>query len=129
MVDAYADCIRVALTADGLLALTAPYYGSLDLIRSLLDLLTTFPPLPQDLAPGAPQIQGIRLHQSDRSAEGSKQKGKAGKKDENEKRPAPEEIQAAMSLLAVQPLIPGKGSPDGPDAWEDTLAVEVGNLG
>lgn len=40
-------------------------------------------------------------------------------------RPKPEELQAAMSLLAVQPLIPGKMG-EGPEAWEEILAVEVG---
>ena len=31
-----------------------------------------------------------------------------------------------MSLLAVQPLIPGKAMEGGPDAWEEVMAAEVG---
>jgi hypothetical protein len=31
-----------------------------------------------------------------------------------------------MSLLAVQPLLPGKASDWGNDGWEEVLAVEVG---
>lgn len=30
-----------------------------------------------------------------------------------------------MSLLAVQPLLPGKGG-EGAEAWEEVLGVEVG---
>jgi hypothetical protein len=90
--------------ADGLQDLTTPYLHSLFLIRSLLDTLTTFPPLPCD-------------------DDATKQTG-----EEKRERPKPEEIQAAMSLLAVQPLIPGKGG-EGPEAWEETMCVEVGGWG
>lgn len=31
-----------------------------------------------------------------------------------------------MSLLAVQPLIPGKGGEGGPEAWEEYCVIEVG---
>ena len=98
---------------DGLLTLTAPYTASLSLIRNLLDLLTTFPPLPDQFTLVAPSSKlPLRKHDS------------AGKPVA---RPSPEELQAAMSLLAVQPLIPGKAMASGPDAWEEMMAVEVGN--
>lgn len=32
-----------------------------------------------------------------------------------------------MSLLAVQPLIPGKAMEGGPEAWEELMMVEVPN--
>jgi hypothetical protein len=73
---------------------------ALTLIRTLLETLTTFPPLLSDA-------------EEDKTASPAVE------------RPKVEEIQAAMSLLAVQPLIPGKGG-DGPEAWEETMAAEVG---
>lgn len=81
-----------------------PYQHSLALIRSLLETLTTFPPLPSaGKDPDTPPTVSNKVRV----------------------RPKPEEIQAAMSLLAVQPLIPGKGG-EGPEAWEEIMSVEVG---
>lgn len=107
------DCIRTWLSlisrplhsADGLQDQTTPYQHSLTLIRSLLDTLTTFPPLP--------------------SAEKDDKDAASSTSDDKRVRPKPEEVQAAMSLLAVQPLIPGKGG-EGPEAWEELMRVEVG---
>lgn len=90
-------------TADGLQDLTTFYPPSLSLIQTLLETLTTFPPLPSE-------------------------KGDLNTKSSAEAklRPKAEELQAAMSLLAVQPLIPGKGGDGGPEAWEELMVVEVG---
>ncbi|BGP13711.1 hypothetical protein JCM10213v2_001646 [Rhodosporidiobolus nylandii] len=41
-------------------------------------------------------------------------------------RPSNEQLQAAMSLLAVQPLLPGKLQSGSSEAWEEVLAAEVG---
>ncbi|ORY75391.1 hypothetical protein BCR35DRAFT_353684 [Leucosporidium creatinivorum] len=99
----------LARFADGLQDQTTPYLHSLALIRSLLDTLTTFPPLPSSTSPAS----------SDPTASTPPEEDKA------RPRPKPEELQAAMSLLAVQPLIPGKGG-EGPEAWEEVMSVEVG---
>lgn len=88
-------------TADGLLDLNSHYRSSLSLIQSLLVILTTFPELP-----------------SPTTTKDSKPKTIAA-------RPKPEEIQAAMTLLAVQPLLPGRNS-EGSEAWEEVMTVEVG---
>ena len=95
--------MTVFAAADGIQTLTAPYSPSLVLIRTLIETLTTFPPLPTS------------AEETEKSALGPVKA-----------RPKPEEIQAAMSLLAVQPLLPGKGSDGGAEAWEEILAVEVG---
>ncbi|KAL8280933.1 hypothetical protein RQP46_006612 [Phenoliferia psychrophenolica] len=92
----------LARFSDGIQSLTAPYTPSLILVRTLIETLTTFPALPSALE--------------------DKPKKELGPV---KPRPKPEEIQAAMSLLAVQPLLPGKGA-EGAEAWEETLAVEVG---
>lgn len=105
-----------SFVADGLLSLSAPYASSLTLIRSLLDLLTTFPPLP-------PSLTGSTTTTNPVHKPGAESKGKP---EAPATRPSAEELQAAMSLLAVQPLIPGKGREGGPDAWEEVMAVEVG---
>lgn len=104
------------MTADGVQSLSMPYIQSLALVRSLLDTLLTFPPLPTS-APSTP-IEA-----------GSAPTVPAEPKPPAEPvktRPSNEEIQAAMSLLAVQPLLPGKASDWGNDGWEEVLAVEVG---
>ncbi|GAA6047638.1 hypothetical protein JCM3770_001602 [Rhodotorula araucariae] len=102
----------LARFADGVAALSRPYGDSLALIRQQLDLLLLFPPLPSPEAPGFPG----EMH---------------GEEDEGDSpaatRPTNEQLQAALSLLAVQPLLPGKASDGGADAWEETLAVEVGS--
>lgn len=94
--------IQFISPADGIQDLTSHYGPSLILIHTLIETLTTFPPLPT----GEPV---------------DKKEAKSNLK----LRPKPEEIQAAMSLLAVQPLLPGKGG-DGAEAWEEFMAVEVG---
>lgn len=45
------------------------------------------------------------------------------------KRPTPEVLQACISLLAVQPLLPGKGMEGGAEAWEEICCAEVGGWG
>ncbi|KAI5479317.1 hypothetical protein MNV49_003835 [Pseudohyphozyma bogoriensis] len=92
--------------SDGLQDLTSHYRSSFTLLATLVDTLTTFPPLPSSSTDSASDPQS-------KSTEPPIE------------RPKNEEIQAAMSLLAVQPLIPGKGG-DGPEAWEEVMSVEVG---
>lgn len=104
------------MTADGIQSLSMPYIQSLALVRSLLDTLLTFPPLPSSTT-------------SSPTEAGSAPTAPATQKPPAEPvktRPSNEEIQAAMSLLAVQPLLPGRASDWGNDGWEEVLAVEVG---
>lgn len=98
--------------ADGIQSLSTPYIQSLALVRSLLDTLLTFPPLPSSSADAL-------------STDAPVNSAKATPAETN-KRPSNEEIQAAMSLLAVQPLLPGKASDWGNEGWEEVMAVEVG---
>lgn len=106
----------LARFADGIQSLSMPYIQSLALVRSLLDTLLTFPPLPSSTT-------------SSPTEAGSAPTAPATQKPPAEPvktRPSNEEIQAAMSLLAVQPLLPGRASDWGNDGWEEVLAVEVG---
>ncbi|GAA5978270.1 hypothetical protein JCM10908_004293 [Rhodotorula pacifica] len=103
----------LARFADGIHSLSMPYIQSLALVRSLLDTLLTFPPLPSSSASTAPSTEPVP-HTKTPAAEPAKV------------RPSNEEIQAAMSLLAVQPLLPGKASDWGNEGWEEVMAVEVG---
>ncbi|GAA5984667.1 hypothetical protein JCM11641_004554 [Rhodosporidiobolus odoratus] len=96
---------------DGLISLSAPYADSLTLIRSLLDTLLTFPPLPTLSDPASPEPTGSRTPQPSQPPQ---------------ERPSNEQLQAAMSLLAVQPLLPGKMMSGSSEAWEEVLGVEVG---
>lgn len=98
--------------ADGLQALTTPYDHSLALVRQLLDTLLTFPVLPSATAP------------SPSSGTVSPDTSHAEKDDR--RRPSNEQIQASLSLLAVQPLLPGKANDWGSEGWEEVMAVEVG---
>ncbi|GAA5916178.1 hypothetical protein JCM6882_005408 [Rhodosporidiobolus microsporus] len=113
---------------DGLLALTTPYHSSLTLIRSLLDTLLTFPKLPSNLVAlptstsPAPSTSAPSISAPTADAAAPKE----GKEDGDMERPSPDQLQAAMSLLAVQPLLPGKLMSGGSEAWEEVLAVEVG---
>ncbi|GAA5822651.1 hypothetical protein JCM11251_004330 [Rhodosporidiobolus azoricus] len=110
---------------DGLLALTTPYHSSLTLIRSLLDTLLTFPRLPSNLVALPPSANPTTA--STPSISTPTAASPAGKDDEEDtERPSADQLQAAMSLLAVQPLLPGKLMSGGSEAWEEVLAVEVG---
>ncbi|GAA5932748.1 uncharacterized protein JCM15063_002192 [Sporobolomyces koalae] len=101
--------------ADGIASLSQPYTSSLTLIRRLLDTLTTFPPLPSHLAPEA-------------RSSGAKSTSTA-LEDKSRPRPTSEQLQASLSLLAVQPLLPGKQGDWGSEGWEELLSVEVGGWG
>ncbi|GAA5890910.1 hypothetical protein JCM5296_001222 [Sporobolomyces johnsonii] len=103
----------LARFADGLADLTTPYTSSLALIRTLLDTLTTFPSLPSASLPS----------DSSRSAAST-----PGRKDDRP-RPSSEQLQASLSLLAVQPLLPGKQGDWGSEGWEEMMAAEVGGWG
>ena len=94
-----------------------PYIQSLALVRSLLDTLLTFPPLPSSTSSSS------TTQTESAPTPPTAQKSPA---EPVKTRPSNEEIQAAMSLLAVQPLLPGKASDWGNDGWEEVLAVEVG---
>ncbi|BGP45876.1 hypothetical protein JCM10450v2_001711 [Rhodotorula kratochvilovae] len=101
----------LARFADGVAALSRPYGDSLALIRQQLDVLLLFPVLPSPSAPTTP---------ADETPEKEKEKEK------DPARPSNEQLQAALSLLAVQPLLPGKASDGGAEAWEEIMCVEVG---
>ncbi|GAA5874232.1 hypothetical protein JCM8547_007799 [Rhodosporidiobolus lusitaniae] len=115
---------------DGLFALSQPYQDSLALIRSLLDTLITFPPLPSYLSQSAstPALASspstVIATADSSSAKPSSTSTATG--DTLPERPSPEQIQGAMSLLVTQPLLPGKLMSGGSEAWEEVLAVEVG---
>lgn len=98
--------------ADGIQALTTPYVHSLALVRQLLDTLLTFPVLPSATAPSPSSdiVSPATPH---------------AEKDDRP-RPSNEQIQASLSLLAVQPLLPGKANDWGSEGWEEVMAVEVG---
>ncbi|GAA5922569.1 hypothetical protein JCM3775_005775 [Rhodotorula graminis] len=96
--------------ADGVAALSKPYADSLALIRAQLDVLLLFPELPSS----TPSTAASPSSDDRPSAERTR------------RRPTNEQLQAALSLLAVQPLLPGKASDAGAEAWEEVLAVEVG---
>ncbi|GAA6006413.1 uncharacterized protein JCM10292_002681 [Rhodotorula paludigena] len=96
----------VARFVDGVHALSKPYIDSLSLVRSLLDILLTFPPLP---SPDSASPSSVISSAAPARA-----------------RPSPEALQSALSLLAVQPLLPGKASDASAEAWEELMAVEVG---
>lgn len=107
---AYPDTLYPA--ADGIQALTTPYVHSLALVRRLLDTLLTFPVLPS-ASTSSPLLDTAPTTTS-----------KAEKDDRP--RPSNEQIQASLSLLAVQPLLPGKANDWGSEGWEEVMAVEVG---
>lgn len=107
--------LEVSVAADGIQALSMPYVQSLALVRSLLDTLLTFPPLPTFTASSS------ALTEAPPTPSASKPAAEPVKV-----RPSNEEIQAAMSLLAVQPLLPGKANDWGSEGWEEVMAVEVG---
>lgn len=124
--------LLTSLTADGLAELTSHYSPSLILIRSLVDTLTTFPVL-ADILP--PLISPLDFVTPDPDTKPTPpppsikpiEKATATKESETRRRPKSEELQACMSLLAVQPLIPGKMNQGSPEAWEEICCVEVGN--
>ncbi|GAA5868894.1 hypothetical protein JCM3774_006784 [Rhodotorula dairenensis] len=105
----------LARFADGIQALSMPYVQSLALVRSLLDTLLTFPPLPSSTTPNNALAEPASAPPSTKSAN-----------EPAKVRPSNEEIQAAMSLLAVQPLLPAKANDWGNEGWEETMTVEVG---
>ncbi|BGP29883.1 hypothetical protein JCM10296v2_001632 [Rhodotorula toruloides] len=102
----------LARFADGIQALTTPYIHSLALVRQLLDTLLTVPILPS-ASTSSPPLDTASTTAS---------------KPEKDNRPRPpnEQIQASLSLLAVQPLLPGKANDWGSEGWEEVMAVEVG---
>ncbi|GAA6006334.1 hypothetical protein JCM10207_000608 [Rhodosporidiobolus poonsookiae] len=114
---------------DGLIALSSPYHDSLALIRSLLDTLLTFPPLPSASTPpssssaSGPVSVTATADSSSSSSPSTATKDAGGAPQE---RPSNELLQASMSLLVVQPLLPGKLQSGGSEAWEEVLSVEVG---
>ncbi|KDE08087.1 hypothetical protein MVLG_01786 [Microbotryum lychnidis-dioicae p1A1 Lamole] len=98
----------LAQFADGLTSLTESYTQSLTLVRSLVnDTLIRFPPLPAST--------------SDPKPTSNKQN-----RNTDTAYPTAQETQAAMSLLATQPLIQGTWSSQGPEAWEEFCSTEVG---
>lgn len=101
-------------TADGIAALSKPYADSLALIRTQLDILLLFPELPS--ASSSSSFPSLSAFSSPAQPP----------KSQERPRPTNEQLQAALSLLAVQPLLPGKASDAGAEAWEEVLAVEVG---
>ncbi|GAA6013168.1 hypothetical protein JCM11491_005203 [Sporobolomyces phaffii] len=105
--------------ADAVASLSIPYTSSLTLIRQLLDTLTTFPPLPSQLAPSDGETKTASSKAADQTA----------KADPNRPRPTSEQLQASLSLLAVQPLLPGKQGDWGSEGWDELLTVEVGGWG
>ncbi|GAA5910972.1 uncharacterized protein JCM6883_000665 [Sporobolomyces salmoneus] len=107
--------------ADAIAQLSTPYTSSFTLIRQLLDTLTTFPPLPSHLSP-TNETAVIK------SASSDSQKQKT-KEDKSRPRPTSEQLQASLSLLAVQPLLPGKQGDWGSEGWDELLTVEVGGWG
>ncbi|GAA5842850.1 hypothetical protein JCM5353_003714 [Sporobolomyces roseus] len=98
--------------ADGIASQSIPYTSSLTLIRQLLDTLTTYPPLPSQLSASSDSAQTEKA-----------------KEDKTRPRPTSEQLQASLSLLAVQPLLPGKPSDWSSEGWEELLSVEVGGWG
>jgi len=104
--------IELMPTADGIASQSIPYTSSLTLIRQLLDTLTTYPPLPSQL-----------------SGTSDSAKNEKAKEDKTRPRPTSEQLQASLSLLAVQPLLPGKPSDWSSEGWEELLSVEVGGWG
>ncbi|GAA6029416.1 hypothetical protein JCM8097_003667 [Rhodosporidiobolus ruineniae] len=111
---------------DGLTALTTPYLDSLTLIRSLLDTLTTFPPLPSYLLPSPSPSSSSS---SEPAPPAPAPTPASAVQDPPAERPSPELLQAALSLLVTQPLLPGKLQSGGSEAWEELLSVEVGGWG
>ncbi|GAA6060141.1 hypothetical protein JCM10212_001438 [Sporobolomyces blumeae] len=107
--------------ADGIATVTLPYTSSLTLIRQLLDTLTTFPPLPSQLDPSQNSATKGR---SDPGSPETKSKS-----SEARPRPTSEQLQASLSLLAVQPLLSGKQGDWGSEGWDEVLCVEVGGWG
>ncbi|GAA5989935.1 hypothetical protein JCM5350_004970 [Sporobolomyces pararoseus] len=107
--------------ADAIAQLSTPYTSSLTLIRQLLDTLTTFPPLPSQLVTNdAPDSK---------SSPSSSTRTQETKEDKSRPRPTSEQLQASLSLLAVQPLLPGKQGDWGSEGWDELLTVEVGGWG
>ncbi|GAA5830152.1 hypothetical protein JCM3766R1_002800 [Sporobolomyces carnicolor] len=107
--------------ADAIAQLSIPFTSSLTLIRQLLDTLTTFPPLPSNLTSA---IEGDAAKSSSTGAHTEKPK-----EDKSRPRPSAEQLQASLSLLAVQPLLPGKQGDWGSEGWDELLTVEVGGWG
>lgn len=109
-----------AFTADALQDLTAPYLPSLILVQTLLDTLTTFPPLPLPLAALVSTADQLALAADIQATDAT-----GDHSTRQVVRPSASVLQACMSLLAVQPLLPGKGA-QGSEAWEEICAAEVG---
>ncbi|GAA5877492.1 hypothetical protein JCM16303_003353 [Sporobolomyces ruberrimus] len=105
--------------ADAIASLSIPYTSSLTLIRQLLDTLTTYPPLPSHITSDSA---------TSKSSTTSSQ-AEATKPDKDRSRPTSEQLQASLSLLAVQPLLPGKQGDWGSEGWDELLTVEVGGWG
>ena len=126
--------------ADGLQSLTMTYRDSFNLTVALLETLLTFPPLPtpppdqtskpsstlvEETVPSATTTQIVKDTEPQPSIEQllsfspSKKPGK---------RPSNESVQASMSLLACQPLLPGKDRDSmlSSEGWEDVMSVEIG---
>ncbi|KAK4052947.1 hypothetical protein OIO90_004071 [Microbotryomycetes sp. JL221] len=128
----------LAKFADGLTTLTIPYRDSLVLIESLLDTLLTFPKLPD--APTASSTPFDTAESKDNAASESPlehlmipapfQRQQDASSDSLERRrgarPSSESVQACMSMLAVQPLLPGKDREQSVEAWEELMALEIG---
>ncbi|KAK4048809.1 hypothetical protein OIV83_004575 [Microbotryomycetes sp. JL201] len=117
--------------SDGLQALTMPYKDALVLTESLLDTLLTFPPLPANNPPvdqstHAPTSgeEGLSKPQSLEAIIDSTSMTIARNRLPGQ-RPSSETIQACMSMLAVQPLLPSKDRHTSSEAWEEFIAVEM----
>lgn len=129
------NAAAVSYAVDGLQALTEPYTPSLALIRELVDILTSFPSSmtltavspPPPLSSSRSSPPGVvNSNEHDGTRNGTNHNASTG----DQARPSNDHIQAAMSLLAIQPLLPpSKTSDASSEAWEETLAVEVGGYG
>jgi len=116
-----ADLTSSGSTADAVAQLSTPYTSSLTLIRQLLDTLTTFPPLPSSIS--------LNDTKDGKSSKVSGAQGQKTKQEQSRPRPTSEQLQASLSLLAVQPLLPGKQGDWGSEGWDELLTVEVGGWG
>ncbi|KAM0792099.1 hypothetical protein ACM66B_004803 [Microbotryomycetes sp. NB124-2] len=119
--------------ADGLQSLTTPYQDSLVLTESLLDTLLTFPQLPvsQSTEPSkldtttTTTTSETTFDNQSQSIESLIDATRQRRQRLPAQRPGPETIQACMSMLAVQPLLPSKDRQSSSEAWDELISVEM----